>query len=269
MTRLRLRSDLTVVLVCVGLYVGSAAQVRSPLGGSALSFAVATLSSPVLALGNAAGRTWQDFLTGQRNLRTTLAELSRIRTESADLRRTNQLLSAEVTALRQGSRLLAAYPSLADHAVLARVIARDLPQTHTLRLDCGSRDGIRVDGPVLAEGGLVGRVDRVLDRSCRVQLLTHPAAAAAVTITGVQEEALLTGGDQPHITGLPPYTKVPLDTPVVSTGSEGIYPAGLLFGTTLEARNEGLFTVVPVRLAANVAQVTVVLVLAPGARGMK
>ena len=269
MTRFRLRPDLAVVLACVGLYVGSAAQVRTPLGGTALSFAVATLSAPVVAVGNAAGATWNDFWTGRRNLQSVLAEVSRLRGETAELRRTNQLLGAEVAALRQGSRLLAAYPSLADHAVLARVIARDLPQTHTLRLDRGSADGIRVDGPVLAEGGLLGRVDRVLDHTCRVQLLTHPAAAAAVAIAGVQQEALLTGGDQPRITGLPPYTKVPVDTPVISTGSEGIYPPGLLFGTTLEAKNDGIFTVVPIRLGANAAHVTVVLVLAPAARGAR
>jgi cell shape-determining protein MreC len=267
--RLRLRPDLTVVLVCVGLYVGSAAQVRQPLGGTALSLAVAAVSAPAIAMGNAAGSMWQDFWIGRRNLRSVLAEASRLRGETADLRRTNQLLVAEVAGLRQGSRLLAAYPSLADHAVLARVVARDLPQTHTLRLDRGSADGIHLDGPVLADGGLVGRVDRVLDHSCRVQLLTHPAAAAAVAIAGIQQEALLTGGEHPRITGLPPYTKVPLDTPVISTGSEGIYPPGLLFGTTLGARNDGIFTVVPVRLAANVAQVSVVLVLPPAAGGTK
>jgi rod shape-determining protein MreC len=265
--QLRLRPDLAIVLVCIGLYVGSAAQVRFPLGGTALSLAVTTLSSPAVALGNAVGTTWQAFWSGQRNLRSTLDELRRLRLESSELHRANQLLSAEVTALRQSSRLLAAYPSLADHAQLARVIARDLPRTHTLRLDRGSRDGIRIDGAVLAEGGLLGRVDRVLEHSCRVQLLTHPAAAAAAAVVGVQQEALLMGGDQPRLTGLSPYTQVPLDARVLSTGSEGIYPPGLLFGITLEARNDGLFTVVSVRLAANAAEVTAVLVLAPTARG--
>jgi rod shape-determining protein MreC len=265
--QLRLRPDLAIVIVCIGLYIGSAAQVRTPLGGTALSVAVTTVSAPILALGNAIGSTWQLFRAGQRNLRSTLNELGRLRLESAELRRTNQVLNAEVTALRQGSRLLAAYPSLAEHAVLARVIARDLPRTHTLRLDRGSRDGIRIDGPVLAEGGLVGRVDLLLEHSCRVQLLTHPAAAAAAAVAGVQQEALLVGGDQPHLTGLSPYTQVPLEAPVLSTGSEGIYPPGLLFGTTLDARNDGLFTVVPVRLAANAAEVTAVLVLAPASRG--
>ena len=267
MVRIKLRPDLTIVLVCVALYIASAAQARSPLGGTALSLAVATISAPALAVANAAGEAWEAFWSGRRNLASTLAELGSLRQESADLRRTNQLLSAELLALRQGSRLLAAYPSLAESAVLARVIARDLPRTHTLRLDRGSHDGVRTDSPVLAEGGLVGRVDLVLDHSCRVQLLTHPGAAAAASVEGVQQEALLMGGDQPRLTGFPPYTKVPLDTPVLSTGSEGIYPPGLLLGTTLEARNDGIFTVVPVRLAVRAAEVTVVLVLAPGGRG--
>jgi rod shape-determining protein MreC len=263
----RLRPDLAIVIVCIGLYIGSAAQVRTPLGGTALSVAVATVSAPVLALGNAVGSVWELIRAGQRSLSSTLDELGRLRLENADLRRTNQLLGAEVTALRQGSRLLAAYPSLAEKAVLARVIARDLPRTHTLRLDRGSHDGIRIDGPVLAEGGLLGRVDLVLENSCRVQLLTNPASAAAAVVAGVQQEALLMGGDQPRLTGLPPYTQVAPDSPVLSTGSEGIYPPGLLFGTALEARNDGLFTVVPVRLAANAAEVTAVLVLRPASRG--
>ncbi len=268
MFRVRVRPDLSIVLACVGLYIASAAQVRSPIGESALSLAVTTISSPVVALANVVGRTWADFGTGRRNIDSVLSEVGTLRKESADLRRTNQLLAAELAALRQGSRLLAAYPSLSEGAVLARVVARDLPRTHTLRLDRGSRDGIRTDSPVLAEGGLVGRVDRVLDHSCRVQLLTHPGAAAAASVEGVQQEALLMGGDQPRLTGLPPYTQVAVGTPVLSSGSEGIYPPGLLLGTTLEARNDGLFTVVPVQLAARAAEVTVVLVLAPGGRSL-
>ncbi len=228
--------------------------------------AVAAVAAPPLALANAVGGAWEDFRAGQRNLRTTLGELTRLRLENGELQRANQLLNSEVAALRQGSRLLAAYPSLAAHAILARVVARDLPRTNTLRLDRGSVDGIQLDSPVLATRGLVGRVDQVLDRTSRVQLLTHPAAAAAAAIAGVQPEGLLLGGDPPRVSGLPPYTQVPVDAPVVSTGSEGIYPPGLLFGTTMEARDDGIFTVVPVRLAARATDVTVVLVLAPTAR---
>ncbi len=233
MVRVRLRPDLTIILVCAGLYVGSAAQVRAPGGRTALSLAATTIAAPAVALGNAAGAAWEDFRAGRRNLDATLAELARLRDENGELRRTNQLLGAELAELRQGSALLAAFPSLAEHAVLARVVARDILRTHSLRLDRGSADGVRPDSAVLAQNGLLGRVDRVLDHTARVQLLSHPAAAAAAAFPGVTGEGLLVGGDAPHVTGFPPYTKVAPDSPVVSTGSEGIYPPGLVFGAAL------------------------------------
>jgi len=265
--RVRLRPDLSIVVVCVALYVGSAVQVRTAGGQTALSFAASTVAAPAVALANAVGVAWENYRVGQRDLEVTLEELGRLRQEVGELRRTNQLLGAEVGELRQGSRLLAAYPLLTEHAVVARVLARDLLRTHTMRLDRGSADGVRLDAAVLADAGLLGRVDRVLEHSARVQLLTHPAAAAAAGVVGVQAEGLLMGGDPPRVTGLPPYTKVPPDTPVLSTGSEGIYPPGMLFGTAVEARTEGLFTVVPVQLAAHPTEVTVVLVLAPSGKG--
>ena len=263
MARLRLRSDLLLVLACIALYVGAAAQTRTPRG-TALSVAVATVTAPVLAAANTAGNAWEDFLSGQRDLRATLAQLTRLEQEVGELRRVNQLLVAEVAALRQGSRLLAAFPSLADHAVLADVVARDLLGSNTVRLDKGSADGIHVDCAVLAEQGVLGRIDLVTPHTSRVQLLSHPSAAAAARIVGIGDELLLLGGKRLTLTGLPPYTSVPTEAPVVTTGSEGIYPPGLLLGTTGTSGNEGMFTVVEVNPAVHPADTAVVLVICNG-----
>jgi cell shape-determining protein MreC len=266
-TRLRLTSSHVLLLACGGLYVVAAAQARSPRG-TALAVAVGAVSSPVLALTNTLGQAWQDFQVGQRNLELTLAELAVLRQQVNELKRTNQLLSSELATLRQGSTLLAGLPSLAENAVLARVVARDVLTTHTVLLDRGARDGVRADAAVLAEDGVLGRVEHVLPESCQVQLLSHPAAAAAARIVGIAAEVLLLGGDHATLTGLSPYTEVPADTPVLTTGSEGIYPPGLLLGTTKEARTSGLFTVVSVHLAVQPAQVTVALILSPVPRGL-
>ena len=267
MARLRLRADFALVLTCLGLYVAAAAQARTPHGRS-LSVALVALSDPVLYVANTVGRSFATVWEGERSLQATVTELGELRQETAELRRSNQLLTAEVSSLRQGNRLLNGFPSLAEGAVLARVVARDTLLTHTLRLDRGSADGIEVDAAVLADDGLVGRVDRIAPNACRVQLLSHPQAAAAAHIPNLPQESLLIGGDRPKLTGLPPYTEVPPDSPVISSGSEGIYPAGLLLATTLEARTEGLFTVVPVKLAVVPAEVAVVLVLKRGTRGL-
>lgn len=260
MALLRLRSDLALVVTCVGLYIAAAAQVRTGQG-TALTLALNAALSPLTAAANAIGSWWSLLWLGERSLSDTLAELGRLRAETEELRRSNQLLTAELATLRQGSQLLARFPSLAEGAVLARVQSRDVVLTHTMLIDRGRSDGVRLDAPVLAGEGLLGRVDRVSDRSARVQLLTHPAAAAAVRIVGIAAEGLLTGGAQPAVTQLPPYTDVPVDTAVVSSGAEGIYPPGLLVGTTLAGSTRGLFTVVPVLLAARATDAVVVLVL--------
>ncbi|HPS77155.1 MAG TPA: rod shape-determining protein MreC [Thermoanaerobaculaceae bacterium] len=260
MAVLRLRSDLALVILCVGLYVGAAAQVRNP-SGSALGLAVHTAFTPVVIVANAVGSGWDLLWAGERTLYDTVDELGRRRAESEALRRSNQLLTAELAALRQGSQLLARFPSVSEGAVLARVVSRDVVLTHSLLLDRGRADGVALDAAVLAGDGLLGRVDRVSDHGARVQLLTHPAAAAAVRIVGLTIEGLLVGGTEPAITQLPPYTQVEPGTAVVSSGSEGIYLPGLLVGTTLEASTKGLFTIVPVRLAARAPEAMVVLVL--------
>ena len=89
----------------------------------------------------------------------------------------------------------------------------------------------------------------------------------AARIVNVAGEGLLVGGEQPRLTGYPPYTEVPAGAMVLTTGSEGIYPPGLVVGITGEARTEGIFTVVPVTLAARPAETAAVLVLRalPGA----
>jgi rod shape-determining protein MreC len=257
---LRPRSDLALVIICVGLYVGAAAQVRTPRG-SALTLALHTTFTPVATAANALGSGWNLLWAGERALYDTVEELGRSRMQVEALRRSNQLLTAELAALRQGSQLLARFPSLSQGAVLARVVSRDMVLTQSLTLDCGRADGVNPDAAVLAGDGLLGRVDLVSEHSARVQLLTHPAAAAAVRIIGLAGEGLLVGGTQPAITQLPPYTKVEPETAVVSSGSEGIYPPGLLIGTTLEVRTKGMFAVVPVRLVARAPEAMVVLVL--------
>jgi rod shape-determining protein MreC len=263
---LRLRSDLALALTCFGLYVAAAAQVRRP-GGSALFVAVSAVSAPVVQAANRVGSAWEDVRLGQRSLATTLDELKALRARVNELQRTNQVLTAEVAALRQSERLLQSFPSYGEHAVVARVVARDLLGSHTIRIDRGLRDGVARDSPVLAGRGVLGRIDKVAEGWSRVQLLSHPQAAAAARILGFDQEVLLSGGDHPTVGGLVATTQVPDGTPVVTTGSEGIYPPGLLLGSTKGTTVKSVLSPIPVTLAANPTDALVVLVLQPLDRG--
>lgn len=264
MARLALRPDLSLAVACLGLYVAAAAQVRSG-AETALAIAHRTFAQPVVYLANRALVLASDFKIGRQNWRETLSRLQAAERQVERLARENQLLTSELLALRQASAVLAAYPSLKEHAILASVVSRDVLGSHSLILDRGRLAGVERDAAVLAADGVLGRVDLVWEDASRVQLLSHPAAAAAAQVVGVEGEALLVGGERPRLEGFPPYTDVPPQTPVLTTGSEGIYPPGLPLGITGEARNEALFTVVPVTLTARPEKAVSVLVI-PRAR---
>ncbi|GBC78827.1 hypothetical protein HRbin09_00035 [bacterium HR09] len=260
MARLALRPDLSLAVACLGLYLASAAQVRTG-AESALAVAHRTFSQPIVQLVNRALLLAEDLQLGRENWRQTLVRLQALERQAEHLARENQLLTSELLALRQANAVLAAYPSLHERAVLASVVSRDVLGGHSLILDRGRRHGVEEDAAVLAADGVLGRVDLVWDDAARVQLLSHPAAAAAVQVVGVEGEALLVGGERPRLEGFPPYTNVPPQAPVLTTGSEGIYPPGLPLGISGEARNEALFTVVPVTLVARPEKAVSVLVI--------
>lgn len=266
MATLRLRPDTSLIVACLALYIVAAAQVRHPQGSS-LAIALSAAAQPVHRATHLVVTALLQLREAVRDSRATRAELERVREEIAELRRVNQMLAVEVSALREADRLVATLPPIFDRVVLARVVARDTVADHVATIDCGRRQGVLRDAPVLASDGVVGRVERVGESVARVQLLSHPQAAAAARVLGVEQEVLLSGGDWPTITGLPAATELADGTPIVTTGSEGIYPAGLLLGFAKKATVASVLTQVPVRLAVRPARVSVVAVLAPAGRG--
>ncbi len=262
MATLRLRPDISLVVACLCLYIVAAAQVRRP-EGSSLAVAVSTAARPVHQVTQVIITALLQLREGVRDAGATRAELSRAREEIQELRRVNQMLAVEVTELREADRLVATLPPTFDRVLLARVVARDTAGEHVATIDRGRRHGVMRDAPVLASEGVLGRIERVGEGVARIQLLSHPLAAAAARVVGTEQEVLLAGGDWPTVTGLPAATVLADGTPIITTGSEGIYPPGLLLGFSKEATVESVLTQVPVRLAVRPARVTVVAVLAP------
>jgi rod shape-determining protein MreC len=106
-----------------------------------------------------------------------------------ELERQNARLAAELWAERaarerrtqeQGARTLVPGRRL----VTARVIAA---REHAVTIDAGTGDGIRADQMVVSADGLVGRVVEAGPEVATVRLLTDPAAAVGVRLTGSRE----------------------------------------------------------------------------------
>lgn len=103
----------------------------------------------------------------------------------------------------------------------------------------GARDGIK-DGWAVTDGlGLVGRISGVGDKSSRVLLLTDNTSRVPVTIQPSGQRAMLSGDNSilPVLEFIEDAEEVRPGDRVVSSGDGGVFPAGLLVGNVVQARD--------------------------------
>ncbi len=107
-------------------------------------------------------------------------EVQRLRTDLAEsqtaLRDTGQL--KELASLRGEN-----YFPQATAPVTARVIARSSTVWYsTIKIDKGSSDGLRTDQPVIAAGGLIGKLTDVTDGTAEVRLITDGQSGVSAQV---------------------------------------------------------------------------------------
>jgi len=251
---------LSVCLVVLSL------QVRRPNGRTVgegwLLSAVAPVVELVASTREAAGSVSERIATRGR----LLAENDALRDEV-------QRLSAEVLRLRDSERdrvrlmeLFGAYPYPPPGTHPARLIAADSAGPfRAALLDRGASDGIQVGGVVVAAEGLIGRVVALGTRTARVQLLGDSTAAVGVLLAR-SGRAAVAHGDRGNVIvqWVPTIEPVGTGDLLVTSGTDGIYPAGLPVGRVLAlSRGSSLFWDIQLGLSADPGRGFLVFVLPP------
>ncbi len=194
-----------------------------------------------------------------------------------------EVLVDENAALREALGWKAKEPR---HVVAAEVWSQGggLGTWPRLVLGVGSQQGIRAGDAVVVAEGLVGRVSSTLSaHTCEVILLSDPACRVAVEVPGVAkgivqgaqgvdfgetpEDVLLYLADPLKMRYVgKDQTLTPRDV-VLTEGSGGLFPRGLVVGTVLEQKLSatGLLSEVLVEPAVNPAHLRTVFVIT-GAR---
>jgi rod shape-determining protein MreC len=133
---------------------------------------------------------WSDSLLDARS------EAERLRVENRDLRQ--RVIQSEF-ALQENEYLRALqdyidgrrFPDDFD-PISAEVIARPAGVfTQAITIAAGSKNGVRVNDPVVTADGLVGLVTRVTPRTARIQLLTDQEAAASAVDLRTRAEGIV------------------------------------------------------------------------------
>lgn len=168
----------SVVLITLSFRSGDS----GPL--STVESAGATALRPLAVGVERVAQPFRDAYAWADGLLTARSEAERLRTEVRELRqraiqsefavRENEYLRGLLSFI-DGPRFPADFDPVA-----AEVIGRpDSAFAQAVVVAAGSRDGVRVNDPVVTADGLVGLVVRVSPRTARVQLLTDPRAAVS------------------------------------------------------------------------------------------
>jgi len=184
-----------------------------------------------------------------------------------DEMKSKQYLFEEIQQENQRLRGLLAYTrTMPGTEIVGRVIGIN-PSPHFLsfRMDRGEKDGVRVDMPVVAPAGIVGRVVRTIVHASDAMLVSDPRShvAAIVQRSRVRATVVGTGGGKLlSVSNVLRADDVVDGDVLVTSGTDGIFPSGLMVGTIQNVqRGTGMFLNAEVELAADIKRLEEVLLL--------
>ena len=231
---------------------------------------VQAVFSPVQNATSWVSSTGGGFFNEILNFRATARENETLKTRLAQTELELRNIQEAKTENYRLQGLLALKAEPGPEKVFARVIARDASVWfNTIMINRGSSTGIALNMPVITPGGIVGRVVAVSPVTAQVMLITDEKAAAGAivgqlggsgalgSVRGLGNSGLV---EMRYVSGL---QKVDPGDYILTTGQDGIYPAGLNVGEVIEVKN-GTATQphqIYIRPSARLDQLTEVAVL--------
>jgi rod shape-determining protein MreC len=202
-----------------------------------------TAASPFQNVSSKAGGATSNLFHQILNFRGAAIENEELKTRVSQME-SELRLAREHTAENERLRALLSLKTQTGYGnVPARVIGRD-PSIwfNTVMIDRGSASGIGVNMPVVTGGGIVGRIITVSPFSAQVMLITDEKAGAGAVVGQLGQSGALgsirgTGNtglvEMRYVSGL---EKVEVGDYVLTTGQDGVYPAGLNVGEVVDLK---------------------------------
>lgn len=195
------------------------------------------VQSPVTSISLAVS----DYFERIKNLRTAQSENDELKQKIQELQvelQSKQELVGENERLQNLLQL----KQVSKYQILsARVIGRDPSNWfNDSIINRGSTDGVKLYMPVVTNGGLVGRVTAVSPLTSQVTLITDERSGVGAIIGEVGTSNALgvvngmKGKELLEMRYVPGSIEVNVGDAVLTSGQDGIYPAGLKLGEVVE-----------------------------------
>ena len=195
--------------------------------------------SPFLRGGSSMEMKARDFLAEIENSKDLENQLRAVQEEYIKLRSIEGRLRELESENNELRRALQFKEKQRLNVIAARVIKRQ-PSTwwETAIIDRGQSAGIGAGVPIIAPGGLAGKVDVASEDTCSMILLTDERCQVSVQVAGTPEVGILHGGrgrygEEPRLIlrHLSREAAILPGMKVITTGKGELFPSNLLVGT--------------------------------------
>jgi rod shape-determining protein MreC len=225
---------LSVALLIIDARYGALATVRQVAGTVLYPLQMVALV-PRNAVGNM-GNYFSSLSALQREVRELKSQQVATATDMQQAR----LQMAENAHLR---KLMDARAHLPVQSMMSEILydARD-PSTRKIVLDRGSQSAVTVGLPVIDNLGVVGQVTRVFPFTSEVTLLTDKEQAIPVQVLRSGLRTVAYGRGQSGTLDLrfiAPNADIQVGDVLITSGMDGIYPAGLAVAKVAQVENVG------------------------------
>jgi rod shape-determining protein MreC len=260
---------LVFCLVLVGQALLLSSQVTTEAGHSALRALLIGLFSPIQRSSDAAFNALSSVWYGYIDLRAVRKENEKLEEEVARLEQALWMERDVVASYRRVSSVLELAERIPGNPIVAEVIGVDASAWfRTVTVNRGTAHGVALNAPVIASGGLVGRVISMGSDVAQIQLLTDRDCSVGALLARTRARGVVAGsGEQASPTGLTlnyvsNLEEIVEGDVIVTSGMDGIYPKGIAIGRVESVRNgPRLFKLITVEPAANLDRLEEVFIL--------
>jgi len=191
-----------------------------------------------------------------------------LRDEVARLQQEVTHLQEQIGAAGRRDDLAAFGKEFTARAVVADVIGRDPTNWYqSVLINRGQRDGVKVDMGVAVQGGVVGRVIKVMPKTAVVLLISDRNNVVPGVIQRGRDEGLIegAGGKQLRMKYVSTLALVQVGDLVITSGLAGSFPKDMRIGTVvaIERMPDAISEQLVLTPAANLDRLEEVLVLLP------
>jgi rod shape-determining protein MreC len=228
---------ISIVLLAADARLSSLAMIRQVVGTALYPLQMAAM------LPRDAAYAIGDYFSSLSGLQKEIKDMKRQQVANALTLQQAQQLNVENARLRL---LFEVRERMPVKSVLSEILydARDA-FTRKIVLDRGSQNGVTPGQPVIDDIGVVGQVTRVFPFSSEVTLLTDKDQAIPVQVVRNGLRSVVYGRGQSGLLDvrfMPANADIKVGDQLVTSGIDGVYPAGLAVAKVIQVENNAAGT---------------------------